>query len=169
LRRWNFGDGQTSTATNPSHTFAAAGTYTVALTVTDNGGATGSTSKAVTVSTNTDPDPSTPTLTNGASFTDTNGASGTWKYYKIQVPAGRSQLKVDLVGAACGLISCDPDLDLYVQRGAKPTTTSYACRHYTSASTGSCTVTNPAADWWYVGVHVYSGSTSKSYSVKGTF
>jgi len=32
---WDFGDGSTSTEMNPSHVFAAAGTYTVALTVTD--------------------------------------------------------------------------------------------------------------------------------------
>jgi PKD repeat protein len=47
---WNFGDGATSTVQNPSHTYAAAGTYTVSLTVTDNSGSTGSTSQAVTVS-----------------------------------------------------------------------------------------------------------------------
>jgi serine protease len=32
---WNFGDGSTSTATNPSHTYASAGTYSVSETVTD--------------------------------------------------------------------------------------------------------------------------------------
>jgi PKD repeat protein len=46
---WTFGDGATSTVKNPTRTYAAAGTYTVALTVTDNGGATGTTSQAVTV------------------------------------------------------------------------------------------------------------------------
>ncbi len=46
---WNFGDGATSTATNPSRTYAAAGTYSVTLTVTDNLGATGSITKPVTV------------------------------------------------------------------------------------------------------------------------
>lgn len=32
---WNFGDGSSSTEMNPNHVFAAAGTYAVALTVTD--------------------------------------------------------------------------------------------------------------------------------------
>ncbi len=49
-RSWNFGDGSTSTLTNPSKTYAAAGTYSVTLTVTDNGGLTNTISKAVTVS-----------------------------------------------------------------------------------------------------------------------
>ena len=49
-RSWTFGDGGTSTATNPSHTYAAGGTYTVALTVTDNGGAQNTKSAPVTVS-----------------------------------------------------------------------------------------------------------------------
>ena len=47
---WDFGDGSTSTDTSPSHTYAAAGTYNVTLTVTDNGGMTGTKSSSVTVS-----------------------------------------------------------------------------------------------------------------------
>lgn len=35
---WDFGDGNTSAAQNPSHTYEAAAAYTVALTVTDDGG-----------------------------------------------------------------------------------------------------------------------------------
>jgi len=49
-RSWTFGDGGTSTATNPSHTYAANGTYSVSLTVTDNGGATNTKTQSVTVS-----------------------------------------------------------------------------------------------------------------------
>jgi subtilisin family serine protease len=116
-----------------------------------------------------DPDPSTPTLTNGATRSDTNGAQGTWKYYKISVPAGRPSLRVDLTGAACGLLSCNPDLDLYVAQGAKPTETSYTCRVFTGSSSGTCTVSNPASGWWYVGVHVYSGAASKSYTVRAAY
>src|SRR6185312_10854427 len=47
---WTFGDGGTSTATNPSHTYAAGGTYSVTETVTDNGGAQNSKTEQVTVS-----------------------------------------------------------------------------------------------------------------------
>ena len=35
---WDFGDGNTSTDTNPAHTFSNAGTYTVSLTATGSGG-----------------------------------------------------------------------------------------------------------------------------------
>ncbi len=46
---WDFGNGKTGTGAKPSHTYAAAGTYTVKLTVTDNGGLTGATTAQVTV------------------------------------------------------------------------------------------------------------------------
>ncbi len=37
---WDFGDGFTSTAANPTHTYTALGSYTVTLTITTNGGCT---------------------------------------------------------------------------------------------------------------------------------
>jgi PKD repeat protein len=46
---WEFGDGGTSTARNPTHSYAGAGTYKVVLTVTDDAGASGQRSASLTV------------------------------------------------------------------------------------------------------------------------
>ncbi|MDX6740612.1 carbohydrate-binding protein [Actinocorallia sp. A-T 12471] len=46
---WNFGDGATSTAANPSHTYTANGTYNVTLTVRDPDNATGTASLQIGV------------------------------------------------------------------------------------------------------------------------
>ena len=45
---WNFGDGQTSNQQHPSHVFAASGTFTVVLTITDGQGSTATTQQSVT-------------------------------------------------------------------------------------------------------------------------
>lgn len=46
---WTFGDGNTSSQTNPTYTYSSAGTYTVTLLVTDNTGATSTISQSVNV------------------------------------------------------------------------------------------------------------------------
>jgi PKD repeat protein len=46
---WSFGDGGTATVKNPSHSYTAAGTYTVTLQATDDDGATNARSVSVTV------------------------------------------------------------------------------------------------------------------------
>ncbi|HEU0236696.1 MAG TPA: PKD domain-containing protein [Candidatus Limnocylindrales bacterium] len=46
---WTFGDGGTSGAVSPTHTYAAGGTYAIGLSVTDDDGAATSTSASVTV------------------------------------------------------------------------------------------------------------------------
>ena len=47
--KWTFGNGTTATVANPSRTYAAAGTYSVSLRVTDNGGATNTKSQSMAI------------------------------------------------------------------------------------------------------------------------
>src|SRR5205823_9193764 len=47
---WNFGDSGTATGVTANHTYTAAGTYTVRLTVTDNLGGVANTTRTVSVS-----------------------------------------------------------------------------------------------------------------------
>jgi glucose/arabinose dehydrogenase/PKD repeat protein len=64
---WNFGDGNTSTAANPSHTFTGNGQRTVTLTVTDPAGRTGAATVVITVG-NTAPAVTLNTPLNGTPF-----------------------------------------------------------------------------------------------------
>lgn len=166
-RFWTFGDNTNSTAINPVKTYAAAGTFTVKLTVTDNGGATGFKEQQITVL--TDPDTSVPNLTNGVARSDLSGAKGTFAYSKIYVPSGRGSLKIQLSATQSCLLSCNPNLDLYVRRSSKPSTGSYNCRARSTYSNEVCTISNPSAGWWYVGVRVASGTARINYSVTPTY
>ncbi len=64
---WNFGDGTTSTAANPTHTYTFTGvkTYTVMLTVTNQSGLSSSATTTVTIGST----PPTPTITSPADGT----------------------------------------------------------------------------------------------------
>ncbi len=86
---WDFGDGNTSTSQNPSHTYSSDGTYTVSLTVTDDDGATDNTSQDVTVSSSTTNSPPTADFTYTttdltADFTDqstdSDGTISSWSW-----------------------------------------------------------------------------------------
>ena len=63
---WNFGDGGTDTAENPTHTYASEGDYTVTLIVTGSGGNTNTSTKTITV---VDPDVELKKLTGETSKT----------------------------------------------------------------------------------------------------
>jgi PKD repeat protein len=159
-RSWAFGDGTTSTATNPSKTYGAAGTYTVTLTVTDNGGATNNTSRSVTVSTGGGGN----VLTNGVPVTGISGAQNSEQTWTLAVPAGASNLKFTTAGGT-------GDVDMYVRFGAAPTTATYDCRPYTSGNAETCNIATAQAGTYYVmlrGYSAYSGVTlTGSYTTGG--
>ena len=158
---WTFGDGATATGVTAGHTYAAAGTYTVGLTVSDGKGGTATTSKAVTVTSGGstgDPDPSTPTVTSGQVTSIPLSASSTERFVKIQVPAGAKQLQVVMDGPNCSLLSCALDADLSTRAGARPTDAVYACSPQSSGSDETCTHASPTPGYWYLRVKRYSGS-----------
>jgi PKD repeat protein len=98
---WTFGDGGTSTAQNPSHTYSAVGVYTVGLTVSNAGGSN-STSKTDYITVNARPDfsisasPSKQIVVRGSgtSFTVTvssvAGFTGTVSLSASGLPSGAS-------------------------------------------------------------------------------
>jgi PKD repeat protein len=74
---WDFGDGGTSTAQNPTHTYAASGPYTMKLTVTDEHGNTDSAARTIKVTRAPMADfsvsPAKPVVDVRAEFTDASG------------------------------------------------------------------------------------------------
>ena len=158
-RSWNFGDSTTSTATNPSKTYAAAGTYSVSLTVTDNGGATNTVTKAVTVATT-----GGTVLTNGVAVTGLAAATGASLNYTMVVPAGATGLKFVIAGGT-------GDADMYVKFGSAPTDTVYDCRPYASGNAETCNIATAQAGTYNVRLKAYSAfsgvSLTGSYTTGG--
>jgi hypothetical protein len=95
------------------------------------------------------------TLTNGVPVTGLSGATSSEDFYKIDVPPGQDFLNIEISGGT-------GDADLYVKKGAKPTTGSWDYRPYLIGNNESVDITNPAAATWYVmirGYQAYSGVT----------
>ena len=154
-RSWTFGDSGTSTATSPSHTYAAAGTYSVTETVTDNLGATGSKTSSVTVA-NTGGN----VLTNGVGITIADATVNHQQNWTMVVPAGATSLTFTLSGGT-------GDADMYVKFGAAPTLTVYDCRPFVSGNAETCTISNIQAGTYYVMVNAYAAYSG--VTLKGTY
>jgi hypothetical protein len=97
-------------------------------------------------------------LTSGVTLTGQSVAASAWKYYYVDVPSGATSLTFATT-AATG------DVDIYTQFNAKPTSSSYTCRPYTSSGNETCTATNPSAGRWWLGVYGYAAG---SFSVTAT-
>lgn len=84
--QWSFGDGTGSSESDPVRTYSTAGTYTVALTVTDDDGAAASASQSVTVSAPA----STAMWVSGMAATTASGRNGWTAAVTIQIadPSG---------------------------------------------------------------------------------
>ncbi|WP_033347517.1 collagenase [Kitasatospora aureofaciens] len=158
---WTFGDGSSSDERNPVHTYAAAGTYTVALTVTDSDGTSASTPASVTVTTGgsatlpTCTDPRTDALGRNCSRPNQARSAGNLDYFYLYLPAGTTTLKVSASGGT-GSAALYYNADTWASPAA-----------HTAASTNpgtaqTLTVTNTTAGYRYVSLYAttdFSGVT----------
>jgi len=187
-RVWNFGDGTaTSTLASPSHAFAKAGTYTVTLTVTDNGGAQSSTTKSITVSTTPPVNvPPVASFTNSiagltVNFTDTSTdsdgsiASRSWNFGDGTTSTLANPAK-SYTAAGTYTVS----LTVTDNAGAKTTTTKTVtvvssnglpeCPGSAQALGKNCSrsnVSGVAGDYAYMYVNIPAGTTSLKITTSG--
>ena len=102
----------------------------------------------------------TTTLTNGVAVSSIGASTGAWKHYKIAVPSGQTKLDIVMSGGT-------GDADLYVKRGAQPTSSVYDYRPYLSGNNETVSVTNPVAGDWYISLYAYS--TYSGVTLKATY
>ncbi len=82
------------------------------------------------------------------------------RYYQIDVPAGKSRLWVQTSSSDVG------DCDVYIRRGALPTTSQYDFRSWNVGNNESITVTDPASGSWYIMLNPYSDNNYLSLKLE---
>ena len=79
-------------------------------------------------------------------------ATGAWKRYTLNVPAGMTKMTATITGGS-------GDADLYTRYNAQPSTSSYDCRPYKSGNEETCTVNNPNNGTYHIGIRGYSAAS----------
>ena len=102
-----------------------------------------------------------PVLSSGATLGGQSALAGAWKYYTIDVPAGKTQVSFRLNGA-------NGDADLFARLGAAPTTATYNCKSDGPSSVETCSISAPAAGRYYLGVYAYAGYSALGVSATVT-
>ncbi|GLW67751.1 protease [Kitasatospora phosalacinea] len=159
---WTFGDGSSSDERNPSHTYAKAGTYTVALTVTDATGRTTATPASVTTTVD-GTGPALPTCTDqrtdamGRNCQRTGRArtAGDVDYLYVYLPAGTTTLKVTTSGGTGTAY-------LYYNDTTWASPGAFTASSTNPGTTQSITVTTPTAGYRYLSLYAvtdFSGVT----------
>jgi PKD repeat protein len=117
-RTWDFGDGLTSNAANPVVTYAAAGSYEVSLTVTDDQGATNTKTSTVSVL--------DPNATASVTFRAVNSSNLNSSVPSVNVPAATQPgdlLVLIATTNSSNVTTTGPDGWTLLDQGSNPTTT----------------------------------------------
>ena len=147
---WDFGDGSSSTESDPVHTYAADGSYTVTLTVTDADGNTDTYTATVEVAAI----PDAIDLVNGEVVTGLSGAAGSDTLYRLVVPENGTGPLSFRTYTGSGNVT------LYVAYDAVPTTADYDWRSMRPGNNETIVIADPEPGTYYVlvrGETAYSG------------
>ncbi|MBL0162206.1 MAG: PKD domain-containing protein [Xanthomonadales bacterium] len=149
---WNFGDGSpSSTDANPLHSYPGPGSYTVSLSVTDDGGLTGSYGKIVRIA-------AAPiALVNGVAMTNQHAAQGEQIYYTLEVPSNAVNLHFETSSAVGGA-----DADLTILFGDDQ-----LCQSAGASSAEHCDFAAPAPGTYTAIVDAYTALTN--FTILGSF
>jgi microbial collagenase len=159
-RSWSFGDGTSSAATNPNKTYAATGTYTVQLTVTDDKGARHTASQAITVSLPECTAADVRQLGKNCSRSNLSATQGNYVYLYLYVPTGTSTLNISASGGS-------GNADLYVNTlGNWATTTSHNYRSTNAGNGEAITVNYPPTGYIYISLYAASGFSGARVSTQ---
>ncbi|WP_444997605.1 S8 family serine peptidase [Aliikangiella sp. IMCC44359] len=147
---WSFGDRNSSSEQNPTHTYAEEGNYNVELTVTDSSGESYTSTQIVKISDIVTP-PDEIELVPGKTY-NLSGNAGEWSYYYFNNTDAANKVISALTSGGNG------DIDLYIRYQEKPTLDIFDCRSYSPNNNESCTISNLQQGVYKVGVYYYSSS-----------
>jgi serine protease len=98
-------------------------------------------------------DPEPGELQNGVAVSGLSGSQGSEVFFTMEVPNGAENLVFQMSGGS-------GDADLYVRRGAPPTTSTYDCRPYLNGNNETCSFASPQSGTWHVMIRGYTSYAS---------
>lgn len=150
-RHWDFGDGTSSTETNPVKTYDTVGTYAVALTVTDDGGLPNLRTASIRVDDGVVP------LANGIPADGLAAQAGTVQIFTLDVPQGAAGLRF----AVSGVDDEDADLSIAFDGGI-------VCESRQPTADETCAIADPPAAGAYTAT-VEARSALGGFSIAARF
>lgn len=106
-----------------------------------------------------DTQPAITTLSNGQPTQGVTGTTGSWKYFKITVPPGATQMNVSMAGPSGG------DGDMYIRFGGLPSATAWDIRPYVNGSNEVANINNPPPGDFYIAIYGYAAYSGVSLNV----
>ena len=92
--------------------------------------------------------PATVALQPGVPVSGQGAAAGAWLRFRLDVPAGATNLTVRTSGGTGAM-------DLYVRAGAEPSASAFDCRPLVVGNAETCTFAQPQATSYYIGLYGY--------------